>query len=222
MNASWDGFTYTLDDPSFAWHINNGMSEPYPRELSIVKDYLTRYPSRNNTFIDVGGHIGTTSLPYSRLFKTVIAFEPNTVSYNFFKANIALNKCTNVSVTHKGVLNRNGFCKVVKHGDNSGCFYIKDCSADEESAVEVTKLDDIDYVAPVDFIKIDTEGSELRVLEGAQSILSTYHPLVQVETNHCSSTYFGYEKQRIYEFLKSLDYQALADDGNNPLFYHTL
>jgi FkbM family methyltransferase len=220
MNASWDGFTYILDDPTFVWHINNGRSEPYPRELGIVKDYLDRYPSCNNTCIDVGGHIGTTSLPYSRLFKHVIAFEPNTTSYNFFKANIALNNCSNISVVNKGAFNKNGFCTVTKHGDNSGCYYIKEC-AEEESGIEVVKLDDIDYPSPVDFIKIDTEGSELFVLEGAHSILSTDRPLVQVETNNCSSTYFGYEKDRIYEFMRSLGYTTIADDGNNPLFRHS-
>lgn len=219
MNASWDGFKYILDDPIFVWHINNGRTEPYPRELGIVKSYLERYPSCSNTCIDVGGHIGTTSLPYSRLFKEVLAFEPNTTSYNFLTANIALNGCKNVSVVNKGVFNKSGSCKVVKHGENSGCYYIKECAKEEEGAIDVVKLDDLEYKAPVDFIKIDTEGSELFVLEGARWLLSTYQPLVQVETNYCSTNYFGYEKERIYEFMKSLDYKIFDDDGCNPLFY---
>jgi FkbM family methyltransferase len=221
MNASFDGFTYILDCPSFMYHINAGSSEPYPRELAIVKDYLARYPSRNNTFIDVGGHIGTISLPYSRLFKTVIAFEPNMSSFNFFKENISLNNCTNVSVTRKGVADKNGFCKIAYHNEvNSGCVYIKDCGKDDENAIEVVKLDDVEHTSPVDFIKIDTEGSELFVLEGARSIISKYHPLICVETNDCSSKFFGYGKERIFEFMESLGYVVLNDDGNNPLFYH--
>jgi len=218
MKASWDGFTYSLDDPVFEWHINNGRSEPYPRELDIVKRYLARYPSSNNICIDVGGHIGTTSLPYSRMFSRVIAFEPNMKSYNFFCENIQLNNCKNIQLFNKGVYNKTANCKVVKHGDNSGCYYIKECDKDE-SSIEVIRLDDLEYESPVDFIKIDTEGSELYVLEGASEIISRYKPLIQVETNECSSKYFGYNKSNIYEFLYSRGYKAFDDDGNNPLFY---
>ena len=40
--------------------------------MQIVKSYLELYPTNNNTFVDIGGHIGTQSLPYSKLFKSVI------------------------------------------------------------------------------------------------------------------------------------------------------
>ena len=64
--ATWDGFTYLVEDESFKWHIDNGHSEPYKRELEIVKSYLSDFPECKNIFIDVGAHIGTTALPYSR------------------------------------------------------------------------------------------------------------------------------------------------------------
>jgi FkbM family methyltransferase len=218
MNATWDGFTYVLDDPAFQWHINNGRSEPYPRELKLVQSYLDKFPSCNNTCIDIGGHIGTTSLPYSRLFNNVIAFEPNISSYKFFCENIKLNDIKNVTLYNKGVFNKSTYCTVVRHGDNSGCYYIKECDK-FDGAIEVVKLDDLEFTTPVDFIKIDTEGSELLVLEGARRTITTYKPLIQLETNLCSSTYFGYSKEKIYDFMKEFDYKAFDDDGNNPLFY---
>jgi len=66
---------------------------------------------------------------------------------------------------------------------------------------------------------IDTEGSELFVLEGAYDLILENKPLINLETNQCSEMYFGYKKERVFEFLKSLDYKVLNDDGNNPLFY---
>ena len=218
MEASYDGLKYIVDDAGFQWHINNGLSEPYPRELSIVKSYLENYPECNNICIDVGGHVGTTSLPYSRLFKEVIAFEPNVMTYHFFKKNIEINDIKNITVYNKGVYNKTMDCIIKKHGSNSGCYYIQECDKNENST-SVIKLDDLTYTKPVDFIKIDTEGSELYVLEGARDLLCKFKPLLNIETNACSERFFGYKKENIFEFLKSLDYKVLDDDGNNPLFY---
>jgi len=218
MEASWDGFTYLVEDMTFQWHINNGLSEPYPRELNIVKKYVTEYPSCNNIAIDVGGHIGSTSLPYSRLFTEVIAFEPNPISYNLFKKNIQLNNVQNITLYNTGVYNKSTCCTIIHHGSNSGCYYIQECKK-SENAISVVKLDDLTYDRPVDFIKIDTEGSEIFVLEGAYNVLSENKPLLNIETNNCSERFFGYNKERIFEFLKSLEYKVLDDDGNNPFFY---
>ena len=209
-----------VEDTVFQWHINNGYSEPYPRELAIVKSYLDKFPERNNIFIDVGGHVGTTSLPYSRLFAEVIAFEPNPVSYDLFKKNIEINNITNIQVYNKGIYNKNTDCVITKHGSNSGCYYIKE-SSNSEGNIPTIRLDDITCDKPVDFIKIDTEGSELFVLQGGYNLISENKPLINVETNGCSEKYFGYNKERIFEFLNSLDYKVLNDDGNNPLFYCT-
>jgi FkbM family methyltransferase len=217
MIGTHDNLRYLTDDSIFIHHINRGLSEPYPRELAIVKKYLELYPSCNHTCIDVGGHIGTTSLPYSRLFSKIIAFEPNTKSYNFFIDNIKLNNIDNITLYNKGVFNKTTTCNVIQHNsDNSGCFYIQEC---DTGSIEVVKLDDIiDDADVVDFIKIDTEGSEFQVLEGANHLISLHKPLIQVETNHCSSKYFGYDKEKIYEFMKQHDYTIFDDDGNNPLF----
>lgn len=218
--ASYDNFKYRTNDEVFIWHINNGKSEPYPRELAIVNRYLEQYPKKNNTCIDIGGHIGTTSLPYSRLFKNVVAYEPNKVSYDFFIENIALNNITNVTVYNKGAFNKSMHCTVVQHdGGNSGCYYIKECSPDIVNSIEVVKLDDTQLPTPIDFIKIDTEGSELYVLEGAVNIIKRWKPLIQVETNSSSDKYFGYNKSKIFDFLSNFHYEAFDDDGNNPLFY---
>ena len=53
MIGTYDNLSYFTDDSSFIYHINNGISEPYPRELSIVKKYLELYPSCNNNCVDV-------------------------------------------------------------------------------------------------------------------------------------------------------------------------
>ena len=221
-SCSYDNFSYCTNDSIFIWHINNGKSEPYPRELDLVKLYLSMYPNYNNIFIDVGGHIGTTSLPYSRLFKKCIAYEPNKESYNFFIDTIKVNNIKNIELYNKGVYNKTTNCIVLPHSDsNSGCYYIKEClDIDNMNKISVVKLDDVHFNTKIDFIKIDTEGSELYVLEGAIEIIKKWKPLIQIETNECSDKYFGYNKEKIFRFIKDLKYEVFNDDGNNPLFYY--
>ena len=221
--AKYDNLSYYTDDDSFVWHINNGKSEPYTRELEIVKKYLKKYPTLNNTFIDVGGHIGTTSLPYSRLFKNGISFEPNKKSFNYFLQNLKINNINNVTLYNQGVYNKTTTCNVIKHaGGNSGCFYIQECDKNDINAIEVIKLDDLCINnINIDFIKIDTEGSELYVLEGSIDLINKYKPLIQVETNECSDKYFGYNKDKIFDFMKHNGYKVFDDNGSNPFFYFT-
>lgn len=222
MSASYDNFTYITDDDAFIWHINNGLSEPYPRELGIVKKYLSLYPNKNNICIDVGGHIGTTAFPYSRLFNRIIAYEPNKKSYDFFVKNIEVNNSNNITVYNKGVYNKTTKCIVVPHeGGNSGCYYIKEVT-DDINSIDVIKLDDefADNNIPIDFIKIDTEGSELYVLEGALEIIKKWKPLIQIETNNSSMKYFGYDDSITIKFLTDIGYIIFDTNGYNPIFYY--
>jgi len=154
------------------------------------------FPHKNQTALDVGGHIGTTCLPYSKLYKNIYTFEPNKESYNFLVENILLNNLfQKIHPYLNGVYNKSTFCKVVKHSNaNSGCFMIQEVlekETDDGSAIQVVKLDDIskDFTGSIDFLKIDTEGSELYVLEGAFDILKTHKPLIQVETNELSKQF---------------------------------
>jgi FkbM family methyltransferase len=219
--ASYDGFTYNTNDPIFFWHILQGISEPYTRELDLVKQYLQTYPTRNNLFIDVGGHIGTCSLPYSRLFQKVIAYEPNKENFSFFAQNIQQNNCSNITVHNKGLYNKNTVCAIVPHeGGNSGCFYIKE-GPENNNSIHVVKLDDelANNDMPVDFLKIDTEGSELFVLWGASETIRRWKPLIQIETNGLAQKYFGYPESLCIQFLEGFGYKPYDTNETNPMFY---
>lgn len=217
MISKYDNIEYEGACKSFHKYIITGRSQPYPRELKIIKKYLENNPEKNNFYIDIGGHIGTTALPFSRLFKNVLVYEPNKTNYDFLVNNIKRNNFKNVEAINCGVSNKNMNAQVVKHGKNSGCFYLKECN--ENEGIKVVKLDDL-KLENIDFIKIDTEGSELLVLEGALNLIKKNKPLIQVETNKCSDKYFGYNKSKIFNFLKELNYKILDDDGNDPIFYY--
>jgi hypothetical protein len=55
---------------------------------------------------DAGANIGNHSLFFSRRFSKVVAFEPNPIFCNAFRATIALNKVENVQLVEKGLGNK--------------------------------------------------------------------------------------------------------------------
>ena len=215
--AKWDGFQYYTDDYSFKENIDRGTSEPSIQSLNAIDKYLRLFPNKNKVYVDVGSHIGTTMLPYSRRFSKVIGFEPNRVQFDLSQQNININNINNVTVYNYGLLNENCNVDIIPHeGGNSGCFYVK--KSDNGSIICVTL--DSQEIDRVDYIKIDTEGSELFVLFGGIHLITKWKPLIQFEKNGCSEKYFNIPSSIIEDLLKSLGYILFDNhDPNNPIYY---
>jgi len=62
----------------------------------------------------------------------------------------------------------------------------------------------------VDAIKIDVEGSELMVIQGAEQTIRQCRPSVQVEIVPKQCNLFGYDPQALYDFFKDLDYVCVS------------
>ena len=217
--TTYDNITYFGACSSFHYNIIKGKSQPYPRELKIIKQFIKKY-NKNNTFIDIGAHIGTVSIPYSRLFNQVICFEANSENYVNLKKNIEYNKCRNIISYNYAISNSNSSYKLIKSGQNSGCFHIEKTNNTNNINNKTITLDELNINNKIDFIKIDTEGSELYVLEGAINTINKNKPLIQVETNKLSNINFNYDKSKIYNFLYNLDYIIYDDDNNDPIFIY--
>ena len=216
FTSYYDDFSFITNDPAFANSIAQGQSEPYPYDIHIVRKYLNTFPERCQTYIDVGAHIGTTIAPYSRIFKNIVGFEANPQTFEFLTKNIKNNNI-DCRLEPFGLHERPCKGHIKRHSDaNSGCFYF--CE-DEEGQIECKTLDQYEF-EDVDFIKIDTEGSELYVLKGAEHTIKKYKPLIQVECNSLSSSIFGIETTSLVDYLQSLGYVLYNTGQANLFFYH--
>jgi FkbM family methyltransferase len=99
----------------------------------------------------------------------VYAFEPAPETFALLKKNIAANNCTNVEPYECALSDSSGttflWLNEENHGDNR-------LVAEGSLAVAIRRLDDV--IPPgtrVDFIKIDTQGAETKVLRGAKRVL---------------------------------------------------
>ncbi len=88
------------------------------------------------------------------------------------------------------------------------------------TAVHAIRLDDwVDQhgLARIDLLKMDVEGAELRVLEGARNSLRRFQPLLVTEYNaSCAKTYFGDRPDAYFEALREhfADICVIEADGS--------
>ena len=178
---------------------------------------------RNKDIIDAGSFTGDTSLPLSRITeKKVYAFEPFEDSFNILKKNIGENNIKNIVPKNKSLGNINGERTLFLSGDNvqgiSSDPNIR--SYDSEINVQEVTIDKFVEENGIDLglIKVDVEGAEMDLLEGAINTIKNQKPILCISIYHKVSDYFniipwianldlGYE----FEVYKEQPWPFLAD-----------
>jgi FkbM family methyltransferase len=135
-------------------------------------------------FLDVGAHAGYYTLLSAVLAGTsgrIFSFEPNPRNYLSLERNIRINGLQNVTAIESAVSNANGYC-FFETGTGSGTGHLAESGT---SRVRTIRLDDFarDHDIRPDFIKIDVEGAELMVLEGARGLLADARPVLFLSTH---------------------------------------
>jgi FkbM family methyltransferase len=111
-------------------------------------------------------------------------------------------------------------------GDAEGCSGFRVCTVPpglegqvETISVPVERLDDSPASeVPVAFLKIDVEGAEQQVLEGARDTLLHNRPTIVFEHTFAASNAYGTSPEDIYTFLSgSVGLRVFDLDGNGPL-----
>jgi FkbM family methyltransferase len=149
-----------------------------------------------STIVDVGANIGLTTLALAALVPDgkVLAVEANPATSEILAANIQRTGVHNVEVIGSTALGDDeGMVAFVDNRrDPTGAFVADHAPAavvhahDAPITVPLTTLDrllDQHGVQRVDFLKVDVEGAELRVLHGAAGTLKRSEPAVELEMN---------------------------------------
>ena len=142
------------------------------------RDDRDKYLRKGEVAFDVGCGVGTWALPMALLYKHVYAFDVDLAAVNATKENAKLNGMKNISIQHVHVYD--------KRQDSVGSIDIlSDVTRPEDLTFNELLLDD--YLdksdQPVSLIKVDVEGEELHVLNGALKVIEKYRPLLIVEVH---------------------------------------
>jgi FkbM family methyltransferase len=155
-------------------------------------------------FVDAGANIGSyTILASSVAGAKSISFEPVPSTFLHLKNNVAINNIeSSVELQNAGVGKEKGKLSFTSSYDTMNHVVSDSSNKNQETVqVDIVTLDDIlDNRFPV-LIKIDTEGFEMAVLQGAVSTLN--HPsllAIIVEINGSCNRY-GINEKDIHEFI---------------------
>jgi FkbM family methyltransferase len=131
----------------------NGVMEP--RETRVFMEHI----GPAGVVVDVGAHIGYYTLIAAKHARKVFAFEPFPENARRLRKNIGINGFRNIVVEEKAV--------------SSTAKPIRVDFENKEMTVSSVTLDEYFDGQRIDMIKIDVDGAELEVLEGAKQVLET-------------------------------------------------
>lgn len=186
------------------------------QEINLVKKFI----KSGTDSIDVGVYRGVYSYEMSKYSEKVHSFEPNPIIFKYINKNLkkfiknihlynfALsnqNKTINLKIP---IRNSNSnkeifeeyyeMGKATIHNENNFENY-------ENFEIQTKKIDELSFDNKISFIKIDVEGHELEVIEGAINTIKRDKPVLLVEIEK------QYTKKEVAEsinFINSLGYKS--------------
>ena len=162
--------------------------------------------------MDIGANIGYYSflaLDHVGATGAIYSFECNPEPLAAFKRSIELHRPHNLFLEQFAIWRDDGQIAFSCERE-SGHSHIAS-SVEKGVAVVCRSLDSWvreRNLERIDVIKIDVEGCELQVLEGAQEMLASHHPLIVCELDPSLTRRFGYEPSRLIQMLGGMGYQT--------------
>jgi FkbM family methyltransferase len=155
----------------------------------------------------------------------VYAVEPNPENIEFLHSNIKLNPEVNIKVIEKAVSDEKGRMHFYCSSDAgaNGSLIAFSYFSENRIEVEVDTLDSLfGNLERLDFLKIDTEGNELKVLMGARQLLERCRPKICFEV---SLTFWAYMEQSVdvlFKLLRDQNYELFVLKGTHLQPYQWL
>jgi FkbM family methyltransferase len=150
-------------------------------------DVFKQIIEEGDSVVEVGANLGVHTVLLARLAgKTgaVTAFEPQPALYQILCANLALNNISTVRAERCGLGNISQTLHIPAL-DYGAKFNFGGLSLDLVSQGEPVPIKRLDSygLRRCSFLKIDVEGMELQVLEGASSTIHSLRPVMYVEND---------------------------------------
>lgn len=151
--------------------------------------FLRRFLRAGDIVVDAGANIGAHTVVFARAVGPsggVLAFEPQRYAFQTLAANVALNSFTNV-LTFQAALGREAgrveIPVVSPHAPfNFGGVSLVEGTHGDAVREQVARARLDDFTMPsLRLMKVDVEGMELDVLEGAASTIAAHRPFLYVE-----------------------------------------
>ena len=184
-NTRYGLMSYYHEDPTIGHSLNLYGEYCHP-EIEMILSLV----NKDSTYIDIGANIGTHTVSIAPHVQQVYAFEPDPNNYQLLLSNTSGHN--NITVINNAISDDEcsgytdfNFGRTIFVESNGSC---------------LTSTIDSYNIEKIDFVKIDTEGFELRILQGMTNVLTYQQPNMLIEMQDID-TY-----RAIYDYLKTFNY----------------
>ena len=206
------GWWFPDQDTHFVEMLDKNIRKGFgPVYQEPVRHKSLRYVKQKSVALDIGANIGLWSRDLALHFAQVIAFEPVSDFRDCLIKNVANN---NIDIRPYALGPEDTTIDMVVTNGNTGHSHVNNNTIGSGS-IDMHKLDSLEFDA-VDYIKIDCEGYELSILQGAEQTIKKHRPVIVVEQKLHKDT--GITKETQYssvELLKSWGMVQLANVRND-------
>lgn len=175
---------------------------------NVLLKLLRRLLRPGDVYLDGGADIGLmTLLAGDRVGSTgaVYAFEPDPLSLDVLRENVALNDLNHVTIVPRGCAAAPGTATLYRLDRTR--FPVAtigaptETPAESETTITLTSID-TEVDRPVHVLKLDVEGSEWAALRGAErTVFGDHPPHLLIELNRITSVPMGFEPTDMVAWL---------------------
>lgn len=176
--------------------------------------FVLHFLRQEDLFVDVGANVGSyTVLACAAAGARGLAFEPVPGTFERLRENIRINHLDKrVIAVCKGVGAKREVVKVTKDRNTTNRVLMDDELGYEAVDVDVVTLDTFLQAETPNMIKIDVEGWETPVLEGARKMLEKQDLRAVVMELNGSGRHFGYDEEKILSMMFECGFQTFSYD----------
>ena len=221
--------------------LKRAIKNNYEKEIQIIDQFA----DKSKDALDIGVYRGVYSYKLSNYFKKIHAFEPNPLLYPYLHKNLK-KIIKNINLYNVGLSDKNGevslklptrskslFKNNIEELFRLGAASIhpnKTFKSFKSIPVKIKKFDDFNFENKIKFVKIDVEGHEIEVINGAKETIKKDKPimLIEIEKRHSQRSVedsimlikeHGYKCYYVKDKkLTSVDNLANKDSENNYFF----
>ena len=177
-------------------------------------ELLSKTLKSGNIVLDIGANVGAHALFMAKIVGStgkVYAFEPDKTTFDALKHNIDRNGYKGTIIPFNLALSDKDSEVILKKPPTSSkkntgdaYNYISEVNEKSENSIKAVVLDDFlakENISQVNFIKIDVEGAELLVFNGASKLLEEKKPIIITECNEDWCARFDYT---VFDVLKKI------------------
>ncbi|GBC84988.1 hypothetical protein HRbin11_01428 [bacterium HR11] len=222
LRIDWEGLTLTgaIEHRGYLRSLREGRREP--GTVALVR----RLVPEGVTVVDVGAYIGVYALLAAKIVGSegkVYAFEPDPRNFAVLRRNVMLNHLQDIVVCFEAAASdRNGLAKFfINEGDASASSLVRPYPHAREVQVPCVRLDEaLADIGAVHLMKVDVEGAEIKVLQGAEGLIRRSPDLWLIcEVNPSALAAGGTSPAELLGLLSEFGFTARVIDENTMQLY---